>query len=135
MSTVKGQQVGDIIKIPESHAVAVREMFESSTSAQEAADHYTNLMSTRKKQAWELVKSILPETDGFGMKYHRDRNEVVLISNNGTEFILRKRMEENVGLCVAESLCLIKEHLVAKQEFDLASDVRNLEKIALGMEL
>ena len=117
-------EVGDIIDIPPEYTDLVNELMDKSMAFEEAMDSYTQKHSRTKREAWEFIKKILPETAGFGMKYLRKDNKIILAQHTGLRHELERTDREAVD--VHAILQGIKEVLVMRQEFDDARKVRDL---------
>ena len=117
------KKVGDTLKIADEHKDAVEALFSTARADEESLNHFSMKLSTSRRLAWNLVRSIFPESEGFGLQYSEARNEFVLVTHEDT--INSGKGED---LCVMLRQC--KTQLMTRREFELAAEVRQLmEKV------
>ena len=118
------KKVGDTLKIADEHKEAIEALFSTAKADEEALNHFATKLSASRRLAWDLVRSIFPESKGFGLQYSESRNEFVLVTHEDTI----SRIGKGEDLCVMLRQC--KTQLVNNREFELAAEVRDLmEKI------
>ena len=123
MSTKK-KNIGDVIEVADEHKDAVKALFLTAKADEEALNHFAAKLSASRRFAWNLVRSIFPEAEGFGMQYNSDRHEFVLVTHEDTISSIGKG--EDIGVMLQQAQTQLMRH----REFELAAEVREImEKI------
>ena len=125
MNEDKRPEVGDVFSIPEDKQKAVTELFELIADHENTLSVLSRKLRTSHKTAWDFIKKMLPEVDGFGMSYDKENHTIVLISHEGLSDELRERIKKS-NPTGKDLLEMAKDQLVAEQLFDAAANVRDI---------
>ena len=118
------KKVGDTLKIADEHKDAVKVLFSTARADEESLNHFSAKLSASRKLAWNLVRSIFPEAEGFGMQYSESRDEFILVTHEDTISSIGKG--EDIGVMLQQA----QTQLINNREFEIAAEVRELmEKV------
>ena len=76
---MKTMKLGQEFEIPKTHKETLVNMQESTAANTATINDLSKLIYGRKKEMWEIIKQLLPETKEYNCSYNSETNKVKII--------------------------------------------------------